>query len=135
MTNTRQHHRQEKEKQANNKETNMKKEAKQAKTIATSSQHNSRTNEKQDKTMNNGANTMDKTRSTVSCRAPPENPAGEGGAKLLKFILTFVYKNALFALGGHRAVLDGRRLLQRQWAPIQRAILLKTRSFERDGSV
>ena len=42
---------------------------------------------------------MDKTRSTVSCRAPLENPAGEGGAKLLKFILTFVYKNVLFCSG------------------------------------
>ena len=28
-----------------------------------------------------------------------ENPAGEGGAKLLKFILTFVYQNALFCSG------------------------------------
>ena len=39
MTNTRQHHGQEDEKQANNKDKNMKEEAKEAKTIATSSQH------------------------------------------------------------------------------------------------
>ena len=39
----------------------MKNEAKQAKTIATSSQHNSRTNEKQDKTMKNAAKTIDTT--------------------------------------------------------------------------
>ena len=42
---------------------------------------------------------MDKTRSTVSCRAPSENPAGEGGAKLLKFVFSFVYKNAPFCSG------------------------------------
>ena len=75
------------------------------------SQHHRQNDEKQantiDKCMNNlkGGSLADgfktlRERGWQHCAGPHlENPAGEGGSELLKFILTFVYQNALCCSG------------------------------------
>ena len=75
-----------------------------------------------------------------------ENPAGEGGAEPLRFILTFVYQNAHVCSGQPSGRLHNEKQAQtidktinhkanryiKAWT-IQRGIRLHTGSFDRDG--
>ena len=46
-----------------------------------------------------------------------ENPAGEGGAEPLRFILTFVYQNALFCSGRPSGRFGRPRILSKAMGP------------------